>query len=848
MRHKNKKNCISLILCISVLFIFNSVSSAVPAAPHTQELTQPDGTKIKAKLRGDERLHWHETEDGYTIIKDKTTQWWHYAAGDKDRGLIISGHKAGEAGVENKRPDVKRGLHPPRKQYRAMPAEDAGFKDYALKKAVALPHTQNLIVIMVDFNNVAGTYTPESFQSLFFSSTTKSVADYYDEVSYGKFQVVPGADTYGMAAGIVGWLRLNQNHPDCESSIDSTTCYEILVSNTLKAADPYIEFSSFDSNGDNSITPPELSIIIIAAGYEEAYGSASGAGVWAHQWLLSSPLSLDGKTVKHYAIFGEKHDSHQATIGVMVHELGHLMLDLPDLYDIEGNSNGIGYFELMSKGAWCKSASDSYSGQTPVHLSAWSKEYAGFVDPTVITDRKGVSLPAVSGGSTVIVRAPTQNANEYFLVENRYMSGYDSGLQGCLNGSPTEGGGLAIWHIDKAILADGCVTWNSCNANRKHRLVDLEEADGTQDLDTKGSSRLKDLFYAGNNSSFSDATTPNNSSYSGASNNVAVTNISNYGAAMSADIQAFSATPAVPANQLLNSGFESGKVNWSEFSSGGYNVLSQGSQSFDGSWYAGFGGFNNAIEYAYQDVAIPSNAAQAYIQFWYYISTQGTTSNTTAADTITVEIRDPVDNTLLKTVGSLSDLDESSTWIVSEQYNVADFAGRTIRLRFYATNSSSTKTFFLIDNAYLMTVPVTANGMRSPAYVENYAYTAVTTPVLSSDPALAKPFATGDLNIGTLSLSIGFTTFNSPVDLYLGIYAPTYSTETYIIKSDNSLQSASSGVAKWRENTLGPIDVSMYGNIPLSGLSPGIYYLYAAVAPAGSTSSYYLWTTSFTVP
>lgn len=847
MRQRNKKLCQALILCIAVILICNSVSYAVPAAPHTQELEQPDGTKFKARLKGDERLYWHETEAGYTIIKDKDTKWWHYALKDKDKGLIMSGHRVGEAGVEKL--GIKRGLVPTRKQSFERSAEDAALNFRGQRRSVSLPHTQNLIVIMVDFNNVAGTYSPESFESLFFSSTTKSVADYYNEVSYGNFKIAPAADTYGMNAGIIGWLRLNQNHPDCENAIDSTSCYETLVSSAVNAANPYINFSSFDTNGDNSISTDELSIIIIAAGYEEAYGAAPGPGVWAHQWQLSTPLTLDGKTIKHYAIFGEKQDSHQATIGVMVHELGHLMLDLPDLYDIEGHSSGIGYFELMSKGAWCKSASDNYSGQTPVHLSAWSKEYAGFVTPTATTDQKGVSFPAVSESSTVIVKAPTQNANEYFLIENRYMSGYDAGLQGCLKGSPTEGGGLAIWHVDKSLLSDGCIKWNNCNANRKHRLVDLEEADGTQDLDGTGSSRLQDLFYTGNNSGFNDVTNPNNKSYSGISNNVAVSNISSYGAAMSADIKAFSSTPITPANQLLNPGFESGKVNWSEFSSGGYNVLSQDSQSaFGGSWYAGFGWFNNAIEYIYQDVAIPSNAAQAYLQFWYYIKAEGAATNTTANDTITVELRSPTDNTLLKTLGTLSNLDHSSVWVVSEQYNVADFAGRTVRLRFYATNSSATKTLFLIDNVSLMTLSGAGTGMRSPSYAENYAYTAVTTPVLSSDPASAKPFATGDISSGALSLSVGFTAFNSQVDIYLGIYAPMYSSDIYIIKSDNSLQSASSGLAKWRENTLGPIDVPLYGNIPLSGLSPGTYYLYAAVAPAGSLSAYYLWSTSFTVP
>ncbi|WP_446011848.1 hypothetical protein [Candidatus Electrothrix sp.] len=50
-----------------VPFIFSGNALAVPAAPIEHELTQPDGSKFKARKWGDEWNHGWETVKGYTI-------------------------------------------------------------------------------------------------------------------------------------------------------------------------------------------------------------------------------------------------------------------------------------------------------------------------------------------------------------------------------------------------------------------------------------------------------------------------------------------------------------------------------------------------------------------------------------------------------------------------------------------------------------------------------------------------------------------------------------------------------------------------------------------------------------
>src|SRR5205809_1049337 len=53
---------------------------AARANPKPFVLEQPDGTRFRARLFGDEWVNGTETLDGHTIIKDKATRYWKYAA------------------------------------------------------------------------------------------------------------------------------------------------------------------------------------------------------------------------------------------------------------------------------------------------------------------------------------------------------------------------------------------------------------------------------------------------------------------------------------------------------------------------------------------------------------------------------------------------------------------------------------------------------------------------------------------------------------------------------------------------------------------------------------------------
>lgn len=720
--------------------IYSTTLFAGPANPDPFDIVQPDGTKFKAQTKGDEWYNWIETEEGYTVIQDKDTGRWYYAIPDEIEGIKMGPFPVGKEYLQSIIDlNIKKGLRPIRKKppeisverHMRQPITPFGENTPLLSPSSPF-RSKKILVIMVDFTDRSSTYSSADFQSLFFSTTSRSVYYYFNEVSYGKVSIEPASETHGSSDGIVGWLRLSQTHPNCGSTY---SCNRTLASSAIQAADPYVNFSQFDTNGDGSITADELVIIIVVAGFERSYNTQT-PNVWAHAGTLSTPLTLDGKSISRYAMIGEAHGNHQATLGIIVHELGHSIFSWPDLYDVDGSSKGIGYFDLMASGSWGKSSTDSYSGETPVHPSAWTKIKANFITPTVVSNQIGVTLPAVSGTSAVIVKVPTQNVNEYFLLENRYFSGYDAGLQGRLLGTSTSGG-LAIWHIDESVFGgfkstsgygSGCWWYNSCNANEQHKIVDLEEADASEDMDNNvNSGRFQDLFYSGNNSTFNNTSNPNSMLYNGEPSNVLIANISNPGSVMTLDISASSNAPAMPTNLLSNSDFESGTSGWVTYSSIGGTIFWQSeSWAFGGSRYARLGNGDSVTEYIYQDIAVPADVTQAYLQFGYYVTTQETTT-TEVYDTMAVEIRRPSNDTLLRTVLTLSNLSASDRFKMSRNYDVSEYIGQSIRLRFYVVNDSSLTTYFRLDDVGLLTLkePCTKAFFDVPpgAWYANYVNT-----------------------------------------------------------------------------------------------------------------------------
>ncbi|MCW8838612.1 MAG: M6 family metalloprotease domain-containing protein [Thiovulaceae bacterium] len=363
------------------------------------------------------------------------------------------------------------------------------------------PTTLPMLVVLVSYNDVQISSSITTWNSKMFGKNESELNHYYDEISSSQFEFSQATECNGVAS-----VHLNKNHPNI--SIDSLS-FDSLVYPDLKASlealDNNISFDIYDTDANGHITPNELLVTFIIAGYEDAYeGKHVNQGIWAHQSCINSTgdiPTLDGVTIMgcandgNYALFGERHEEsnpHDATIGIIAHELGHSAFNLPDLYNTDNpNSGGIGYFGLMGAGTWAQKNNTEYPGDTPVHMTAWSKVYNGWVTPDNSSGSKIMNATNLNSFNTVKVPI---NDSEYYLLENRNNAGYDRGLF-VLDG--TFNGGLAIWRINETQLTTDKLNSNEVNTDNNNKGVDLVEAANSV-IDSGGVGNEKNLFYSGN--------------------------------------------------------------------------------------------------------------------------------------------------------------------------------------------------------------------------------------------------------------------------------------------------------------------------------------------------------------
>lgn len=140
--------------------------------------------------------------------------------------------------------------------------------------------------------------------------------------------------------------------------------------------------------------------------------------------------------------------------------------------------------------------------------------------------------------------------------------------------------------------------------------------------------------------------------------------------------------------------------------------------------------------------------------------------------------------------------------------------------------------------------------MAPPTTLVELEYPPTKEPVIASNPLAARPLAVGNVEGGTLSLEIALPQFTAAVDVYVTAYAPSIDpVNLFFIAPDLSLPTlASSGPVKWKSGITAAFDQSLYGDIPLSSLLKGKYYLSLFVTPQNTPGMvYYRYDTYFVV-
>lgn len=468
------------LLLAVLMTVFVSASFAVPAKRGVvKTLKLADGTEVKARLVGDETMHYFVTDDGkkYVVGEDGLYQEADMDAlksraaerRSKMNSVISRKAKKRVGGTGNVFSGKKKGL------IILVEFSDKKFQDShdnAFYQKVA---------------NEAGFTNDEGFCG--------SVSDYFKDQSNGMFEL--DFDVVGPISLPQSYSYYGQNFWENDSRPGE------MVAEACLAADSEVNFADYDWDGNGLVDQ----VFVLYAGLGENACDDSNT-IWPHMWdLVSSdygkPVTADGVMVNTYACSSEMtvdYDSPGypeivAGIGTICHEFSHC-LGYPDMYDTNGNNFGMATWDLMDYG--------NYNGRgfIPSGYTAYEKWVAGWITPVELTEETEVNnLKPISEGGDAYIIYNDNHKDEFYLLENRQLTGWDR---------VQYGEGLIIMHVDYNEYIWSSNTVNNTATRQRCTIFHADNSDGIYDYwgridedDLAG-----DAYPYGSNNSLSNTTTP----------------------------------------------------------------------------------------------------------------------------------------------------------------------------------------------------------------------------------------------------------------------------------------------------------------------------------------------------
>jgi M6 family metalloprotease-like protein len=377
--------------------------------------------------------------------------------------------------------------------------------------------TVRVLALLISFNDYPGITTPDYFATRLFGDGVggppfDSLRDFYLRSSYDRLTI---------EGNVLGWYQA----PYARSTVAETDAGR---QNLIKEALNFYEaqghdFSQYDNDGDGAVDY----FCVFWAGPH---------GEWAefwwgyYTWFGDSTFRLDGKRLTNYSWQWELYNYPSGTFSpsTIIHETGHA-LGVPDYYDYDdavGPDGGVGNLDIMDG--------------TGDH-NCFSKFMLDWITPTFVPGgTRTVSLRASGLYPDALLFMPGavdgEIFGEFFMVQNRFRSGNDTGL---FTGSD----GLVVWHVDARLNA-----WGSDflydNSYTDHKLLRLMEADGLEEIETfSASADAGDYYKAG--ASFGPLTVPDTSRYEGTPTSVLMTSVTGSATPMGVTIVFEDAAPVV---------------------------------------------------------------------------------------------------------------------------------------------------------------------------------------------------------------------------------------------------------------------------------------------------------------
>lgn len=509
------------IFCLAVVTGVSSVL-AKPARRDVMTVKQPDGTSLQIRLFGDEYMHFVTTVDGKLLHQDDQGLYT-YAYVDDEGSLLSTGVSASVFSPTVNTVDIKnldlqkialqRNVEKRRAQTIPSPLRSAGNKSRAPQSGYGLvsstyPQTGSPkgLIILVEYTDVSfKVNNPKAFfddlingENFTQYGATGSALQYFTDQSHGKFK--PGFDVYGPVK-----LGKDRAYYGRNDRYGEDMNPHLMVTESIEALASTVNFKDYDTDGDGVID----NVYIFYAGESESDGG-DATSVWPHSWDVRDAgiyKTVDGVLIGHYACSNEWDINYNRPdgIGTFVHEFSHVM-GLPDLYHTTAFADYTpDEYSVMDYGCYCNQS------RTPPYYSAYERNALSWEEPLILTGADNIVLNPIDKGGFALIA--TEKDTEFFLLENRQKTGWDTYLPGH---------GLLIWHID---YVPSVFAQNVVNNTKSHQYVDIVEANN-KPSSSPSSNRAGWTFPGTSNiAEFTSSTTPALKSWSGKSIDLPITEI-----------------------------------------------------------------------------------------------------------------------------------------------------------------------------------------------------------------------------------------------------------------------------------------------------------------------------------
>lgn len=407
---------------------------------------------------------------------------------------------------------------------------------------VASQDTLRILAFQVQFQDSlmggqSGSNRPQLRDSLWFGNELEHMAQYFRGASRGHLQMPWKID------GVLYTLPQKMSYYGSDT-YEETRVVE-LAQTVIGLADGAVDFSAYDHvfiihagagqetdvNGDSPIqiwsSFYDLGDIRAALDDDNTGGLATADSLNGEPFFVDNFSIVPSHASQDFATVG--------TLGIWSFQIGS-RIGLVPMFDSTPSggpdSQGVGGFDLMGYGLF------NVNGFVPGFPCAFNRLIAGWIEPVVVDAATGattVRLTDINTGSdadTVCVKVPITESEYYLVVNREHDADFDSLFTfgdadddlipdntDSFDGAefdffltdltnPAErrkdsrypiydadggvlfrytGSGVYVWHVDERVVVDAVMNGYLPDDFVARKGVDLEEADGVQDMDRLGS-------------------------------------------------------------------------------------------------------------------------------------------------------------------------------------------------------------------------------------------------------------------------------------------------------------------------------------------------------------------------